>query len=186
MEMFKEIIDSINKYGCGMVYTVVPNKKLNRNLLMVYSTGAGHHLRLYDEKVSYNLNPVAEITFMLNGKRCFVSAIKTESGFQRCGLATEIMQMALSYADLCGSTSFYGEVKPTDPMDGVDENDPDFYEKQVELLKVFYKKQGAEINGESFSGSWNPGEKLAGLNSNQVAFLKNMQELQNQAKFTKK
>ena len=154
---FQQIINEINKYTQNVVFQVVFNQKLNKELLVCFTTSSKSSIMVFDE--NSNINEIAKISYAIRGNNVVVSSIEVNSDYQQNGIAKMLFNIALAHADFQLANNAFGDVDPINDIRGIDK---DNFEKHKETLIEIYKKLGCSYCEETnrFNISWEHGERI--------------------------
>ena len=105
------IKNSIENYTTNAIIDIIPNKKLNKNLLMVNLSGSHSTILIYDGDSGFR--EIGTIRYSIKGKSVFISEFEVTENFQGAGIGRTMFEFALAHADAMGATYAYGYAKPT-------------------------------------------------------------------------
>lgn len=171
------IKNSIENYTTNAIIDIIPNKKLNKNLLMVNLSGSHSTILIYDGDSGFR--GIGTIRYSIKGKSVFISEFEVTENFQGAGIGRTMFEFALAHADAMGATYVYGYAKPTNAVKGVSKAGEDnFFAEQKAIMEV-YKKLGCNFNNpknedtldKMFEQEWQPTQKYKKLDKNMLPIL---------------
>lgn len=182
----QEIEKSIKKFSPQAVTQVVYNKKLGKQLLLVFTSTTHRNIMVFDD--SHGLNELGVIRYSLHSNSMFIPEFEVSEALQGCGVGRTIFEFAAAHADAVGVNNLYGYAKPTNAIKGVSKPNQNCYAAELAALIKIYEKLGCSFDhpenkntmDKKFTQSWQPTQKYLALPAEQLQMLKQVVETEKQ------